>query len=136
MTRLVKVAVAAVIVLAVAGTAVAQSKYVPPVRGDVEVGVLPTVTKVDEKTKMVVTTIKVKNLSTTGSIAGLKVEAYWYDKANNPVTGGKARVAKPLLPGEVATMTIEMPKDPKMYRDQYLFSHANGKVKAKQLKSF
>ena len=136
MTRLVQVAVAAVVVLAVAGTAMAQGKYVPPVRGDVEVGVMPTVTKVDEKTKMVITTIKVKNLSTTGSIAGLKVEAYWYDKAGGMVTGGRARVPKPLLPGEVATLTIEMPKDPKMYRDQYVFAHANGKVKAKQMKTF
>jgi hypothetical protein len=128
--------VAAVIVLAVAGTAVAQSKFVPPVRGEVEIGVMPVVVKVDEKAKMVTTTIKVKNLSATGSIAGLKVEAYWYDKANNPVTGGKARLAKPLNPGEVATLTMEMPKDPKMYRDQYVFAHANGKIKAKQMKSF
>jgi hypothetical protein len=84
----------------------------------------------------VVTTIKVKNLSATGSIAGLKVDGYWYDKANNPVTGGKARLAKPLLPGEVATLTLEMPKDPKMYRDQYVFAHANGKVKTKPMKTF
>ena len=136
MTRLVQVAVAAVIALAVAGTAVAQSKFVPPVRGEVEVGVLTPVTKVDEKTKMVITTIKVKNLSGTGSIAGLKVEEYWYDKANNPVTGSKDRLAKPLLPGEVATLTLQTPKDPKMHRNQYVFSHANGKVKAKSMKAF
>src|SRR3972149_10483977 len=106
MTRLVQVAVAAVIALAVAGTAVAQSKFVPPVRGEVEVGVLTPVTKVDEKTKMVITTIKVKKLPGTGSIAGRKVEEYWYDKANNPVTGSKDRLAKPLLPGEGATLTL------------------------------
>ncbi|MDO8836607.1 MAG: hypothetical protein Q7V01_13480 [Vicinamibacterales bacterium] len=136
MTRLVQVAVAAVVMLAVAGTAVAQSKFVPPVRGEVEVGVLSPVTKVDEKTKMVITTIKVKNLSATGSVAGLKVEEYWYDKANNPVTGSRARLPKPLLPGEVATLTLETPRDPKMHRNQYLFSHANGKVKTKTMKTF
>ena len=136
MTRLVQVAVAAVIALAVAGTAVAQSKFVPPVRGEVEIGVMTPVTKVDEKTKMVITTIKVKNLSGTGSIAGLKVEEYWYDRANNPVTGSKDRLAKPLLPGEVATLTLQTPKDPKMHRNQYVFSHANGKVKAKSMKAF
>ncbi len=136
MTRLVQVAVAAVVILAVAGSAAAQSKFVPPVRGEVEVGVLPPVTKVDDKAKMVITTIKVKNLSATGSVAGLKVEEYWYDKDNNPVTGSKARLAKPLLPGEVATLTLETPKDPKMHRNQYLFSHANGKVKTKTMKTF
>ena len=136
MTRLVKVAVAAVIVLAVAGTAAAQAKFVPPVRGEVEIGVLAPVTKVDDKTKMVITTIKVKNLSGTGSIAGLKVEEYWYDKANNPVTGSKARLAKPLLPGEVGTLVLETPKDPKMHRNQYVFTHANGKIKAKSVKTF
>jgi hypothetical protein len=136
MTRLVQVAVSAVVILGVAGSAVAQSKFVPPVRGEVEIGVLTPVTKVDEKTKMVVTTIKVKNLSATGSVAGLKVEEYWYDKDNNPVTGSRARLPKPLLPGEVATLTIETPRDPKMHRNQYLFSHANGKVKAKNMKTF
>ncbi len=136
MTRLVKVVAAAVVALSVAGTAAAQSKFVAPARGEVEVGVMPPVTKVDEKAKMVITTIKVKNLSTTGSVAGLKVEEYWYDKANNPVTGSKARLAKPLMPGEVGTLTLETPKDPKMHRNQYVFSHANGKVKAKSVKTF
>ncbi len=136
MTRLVQLAVIAAVVLAVAGTAVAQSKFVPPVRGEVEVGVMPPATKVDTKTNMVITTIKVKNLSTTGSVAGLKVEEYWYDKANNPVTGSKARLAKPLLPGEVAELKLETPKDPKMHRNQYVFTHANGKVKTKTMKTF
>jgi hypothetical protein len=131
MTRLVKVALTIVAVLAIgAAVLVAQTKPpVAPVRGEVEIGVMPPQTKVDEPTKMVITTIRVKNLSPIGSIAGLKVEAYWYDKANNPVNGGRAKLAKPLLPGEIATLTIEMPKDPKMFRDQYVFSHANGKVK-------
>jgi hypothetical protein len=115
---------------------VAQGKFVPPVRGEVEVGVMPPATKVDTKTNMVITTIKVKNLSTTGSVAGLKVEEYWYDKANNPVTGSKARLAKPLLPGEVAELKLETPKDPKMHRNQYVFTHANGKVKTKTMKTF
>jgi len=136
MTRLAQVAPAAMVVLAIAATAAAQGKFVAPVRGEVEIGVLTPVTKVDEKTKMVITTIKVKNLSGTGSVAGLKVEEYWYDKASNPVTGSKARLTKPLQPGEVATLTLETPRDPKMHRNQYVFSHANGKVKTKMMKAF
>jgi hypothetical protein len=136
MTRLVYMVMAAVLVLALAGTATAQSKFVPPVRGEVEVGVLPPATRVDQKANMVITTIRVKNLSGTGSIAGLKIEEYWWDKANNPVTGSKARLAKPLMPGEEATLTLETPKDPNMYRNNYTFSHANGKVKTKPMKKF
>ena len=137
MTRLVQVIMAAMVVLAVAGTTMAQTaKFVPPIRGEAEVGVLPPQTKVDTKTNMVITTIQVKNLSGTGSIAGLKVEEYWWDKANNPVTGSKARLAKPLMPGEVATLTLETPKDPKMHRNNYQFSHANGKIKTKPMKAF
>lgn len=97
---------------------------------------LAPVTRVDQKTNMVITTIKVKNLSGTGSIAGLKVEEYWWDKASNPVTGSKTRLPKPLLPGEIATLTLETPKDPKMHRNQYVFTHANGKIKTKPMKTF
>jgi hypothetical protein len=128
--------VALVVVLALAGTAAAQGKFVPPIRGEAEIGVLAPVTRVDQKTNMVITTIKVKNLSGTGSIAGLKVEEYWWDKASNPVTGSKTRLPKPLLPGEIATLTLETPKDPKMHRNQYVFTHANGKIKTKPMKTF
>ena len=136
MTRLAQVLMALLVVLAVAGTAMAQAKFVPPIRGEAEVGVLPPQTKVDNKSNMVITTIKIKNLSGTGSIAGLKVEEYWWDKANNPVTGSKARLAKPLQPGEVAELKLETPKDPKMHRNQYVFTHANGKIKTKPMKAF
>ncbi|MEW5983096.1 MAG: hypothetical protein AB1806_12115 [Acidobacteriota bacterium] len=137
MTRLVQVVFSVIVLLALCvGTIVAQSKFVPPIRGEAEIAVLPTVTKVDAKTNMVVTTIKVKNISTAGSIAGLRVDGYWYDKANELVTGSRARLPKPLLPGEVAELKLEIPKDPKMFRDQYVFAHANGKIKTKQVKSF
>ena len=98
MTRLVKVALTVVAILAI-GTAVlvAQTKPpVTPIRGDAEIGVLTPVTSVDHKAGMVRTTIKVKNLSPTHSIAGLKVEEFWFDKGGNPVTGSRARLPKPL----------------------------------------
>lgn len=136
MTRLVYVAAAAVLVLALAGSATAQSKFVPPIRGEAEVGYLTPQTKVDNKANMVITTITIKNLSVTGSIAGLKVEEYWWDKNSNPVTGSKARHPKPLLPGEVVTLTLQTPKQPNMFRNSYQFSHANGKIKTKAMKAF
>src|SRR3712207_4733512 len=61
-----------------------RPKFVAPVRGEAEIGYLRPDTKVANNT--VVTTIKIKNLS-TGAIAGLKVEEFWWDKGNNPVGG-------------------------------------------------
>jgi hypothetical protein len=116
---------------------VAQTKApVTPIRGDAEIGVLKPVTIVDHKAGLVRTTIKVKNLSPTQSIAGLKVEEYWFDKGGNPVTGSRARLPKPLMPLEVAELKLETPKDAKMDRNTYTFSHANGKVKVKNMKEF
>jgi hypothetical protein len=138
MTRLVKVALTFVAILAIGSAALlAQPKPpVTPVRGDAEIGVLPPATIVDHKAGLVRTTIKVKNLSPTQSIAGLKVEEFWFDKGGNPVTGSRARWPKPLMPLEVAELKLETPKDPKMDRNTYTFSHANGKVKVKNMKAF
>lgn len=110
----------------------APAKYMPPVRGVADIGYTKPETKVikDE----VVTTIKVKNLS-VGPVAGLKVEEFWWDKAGNPVTGSVDRLKKPLQPGEVATITLRTPKNPKMDRNNYNFTHANGAVKTKLLKT-
>jgi len=138
MTRLVKVALMCVALVAI-GTAVlvAQTKPpVTPVRGEAELGVLPPATIVDHKAGIVRTTIKVKNLSPTNSIAGLKVEEFWFDKGGNPVTGSRARLPKPLLPLEVTELKLETPKDAKMFQNTYTFSHANGKVKVKNMKAF
>jgi len=107
-----------------------------PIRGDAEIGYMKPVTAVDHKANIVKTTIKVKNLSTTGSIAGLKVEEFWYDKDGNPVTGSKFRLQKPLQPLEVAELKLETPKDPKMNRNSYTFTHANGKIRTKLMKEF
>ena len=83
----------------------------------------------------VVTTIKVKNLS-YGSIAGLKLDEYWYDKAGNIVTGDSKRVMKPIMPNEIVTIELRTPKDPKMNRNTFQFSHANGNVKVATVPKF
>lgn len=137
MTRLVHAALVAVAVLVLcAGIAAAQGTYVAPIRGEADIAYMAPVIKVDHKANLVTTVIKVKNISTSGSIAGMKVEQYWWDKANNPVTGQKERLRKPLLPGETATFTLQTPKDPRMARDSYLFTHANGKIRPKLVKVF
>jgi hypothetical protein len=112
----------------------APVKFVPPIRGQAEIGIIKPVTK--REGKEIVTVIKVKNLSTTGSIAGLKLDEYWYDKAGNPVTGDTYRHRKPLMPEEVIEITLRTPVDPKMHQNQYNFSHANGPIKAKTFPKF
>jgi hypothetical protein len=102
------------------------AKFVPPVRGEAELGYLKPVTKRDGKE--IVTTIKVKNLS-KGPIAGLKVDEFWYDKAGDPVTGDTFRHRKLMMPGEVLDVTLRTPVNPKMDRNSYNFSHANGTIK-------
>ena len=114
-----------------AAPAAAPAKFVPPVRGTAEVGILKPVTK--RTGNEIVTVFKVKNLSTTNSIVGLKVEDYWYDKQGNPVTGDQYRHKKPLMPGEVIEVTLRTPVNPKMDRNQYKFEHANGTVNPKTL---
>lgn len=136
MARLVKVLAVVALVGVGAVTLAAQTKIYPPIRGQAEIGYLKPVTTVDHKAGIVKTVIKVKNLSTTGSIAGLKVDESWYNKSRNPVTGGKARLKKPLAPLEVADLVIETPRDPTMDTNAYVFSHANGTIKAKAMKQF
>jgi hypothetical protein len=112
----------------------AKPRLVPPVRGEAPLGYTKPVVKagkIDGK-DFVITTIRVKNLA-NGSIAGLKVDEFWYDKAGDPVTGDTFRHPKPLQPGEVITVTLETPRNPKMDRNQYNFSHANGSIKAQLL---
>jgi hypothetical protein len=112
--------------------AAAPVRLAPPVRGEAELGYTKPVSKRSPDGKFVVTSIKVKNLS-TGSIAGLKVDEFWYDKAGDPVTGDTFRYRKPLQPGEVIEVTRKTPVNPKMDRNQYKFEHANGAIKTKAL---
>jgi hypothetical protein len=108
-----------------------SSLGVPPqaraqtVNGLAEVGILQPVTKVEGKE--VVTTIKVKNLS-KGTIVGLKVDEYWYDKDGNPIPGDSKKLKQPLAPRAVSTIVLRTPVNPKMDRNNYVFAHDNGTV--------
>jgi len=110
-----------------AAPAAAPGKLAPPIRGQAELGYTKPVSKRDGKGN-IVTTIIVKNMS-NGSIAGLKVDEFWYDKGGEPVTGDTFRYRKPLQPQEVITVTLTTPINPKMDRNQYKFEHLNGTIK-------
>jgi hypothetical protein len=109
----------------------AKAKYVPPVKGVAQIGILPPQTKVDGKE--VVTKITVKNMS-LGAIHLLRVDEYWYDKGGNMLPGATQRWKKPFMPGEVIELELRVPKDTKFFRNTYNFSHANGQCKVKTLK--
>jgi hypothetical protein len=117
-----------------AAPAAAPVKLAPPIRGAANLGYTKPVTKaerVDGK-QFIVTTIQVKNLS-SGAIAGLKIDEFWYDAARNPLPGDTFRYRKPLQPNEVITVELRTPRDPKMVTNSYNFSHANGTIVPKLL---
>jgi hypothetical protein len=132
------------VVVLVAGTAAAQApkpatpepsgqapaakpRFVPPVRGEAPLGYTKPI--VDAKGKdFIVTTMKIKNLA-TGSVAGLRINEIWVNKAGETVTGANYRHPRPLQPGEIITVTLRTPRNAAMDRNQYEFQHANGTIK-------
>ena len=109
----------------------AAPRLVPAVQGEAQLGyTTPDVRNATiDGREFVVTTIEVKNMS-TGAIAGLLVDEFWYDRAGNPVTGANFRHPRPLQPEEVITVTLETPRNAQMDRNQYSFTHANGEIVA------
>jgi hypothetical protein len=105
----------------------AKPKLVAPVRGEAQIQFLQPVVK--QEGNMIVTTIKVKNVS-SAPIAGFKVDEFWYDKAGQPVTGSPTfRHPKPLQPGQVIDVVLRVPRAAGMFNNTYKFEHANGTVK-------
>jgi hypothetical protein len=103
----------------------AGKKFTPPFKGQADVDFTKPSSKNDKG--MVVTTIVVKN-NAAGPLLRLTVDETWYDAAGGLVTGGKGVINR-LEPGEVATVKIETPYNPKMKANNYNFSHANGTIK-------
>ena len=102
-----------------------RSAFATPVKGVALLGITQPATKVVGKD--VVTMIKVKNLS-KAPIAGLKVAEYWYDKEGNLLPGSSKQLRKALVPDEVQTIELRTVRNPKMDRNTYQFTHANGQV--------
>jgi hypothetical protein len=120
--------VSAAFAQAPAPSATPKPVWINPVRGSAEVQYLKPVIKREKD--MIVTTFQVKNVS-TGPIARLTIEEFWYDKTGNPVTGDKQFLKKPLMQGEVATIVLHTPTSANMDRNSFKFSHQNGDIKPK-----
>ena len=110
----------------------AGKKFTPPFKGQADVDFTKPVTKNNKG--MVTTTIQVKN-STNAPLLRLTVDETWYDDKGGLVTGGKGVINR-LEPGEVGTVKIETPFDPKMKANNYNFTHANGTVKPHRVEKF
>ena len=103
----------------------AGKKFTPPFKGQADLDFSGPVTK--NVKGMVTTVFQVKN-NMNAPLVRLTIDETWYDAAGALVTGGKGVVNR-LEPGEVGTVTIETPFNPKMKANNYNFSHANGTIK-------
>jgi len=112
----------------------AKPKLAPPLRGPIEIGYMMSAKREGDK---IVTTFQVKNLSATGSIIGLQIEQFFYDKGGNPIqgTGDRQRLKTPLQPNDVATIVLTSATVPGMQSPQHKFTYRDGTVKPKLLKS-
>lgn len=140
MRRLALVSVLACMFFTAAGFAQAPqapaqpAKYIPPVKGVATIEVIQMPTKRDGAD--LVTVIKVRNTA-DGSINLLKVDEYWYDAQSKIVSGAPyAHKKAPIRPGEIVEITLRSPFKPTAQRQQIMFRHANGDIKAKAVKEF
>lgn len=113
-------------------TLLSGRKVEPPFRGTADVEYTQPVTK--RNGDVVTTTIRLKNDS-PGPLARLTVAETWFDKSNAIVGGSQGTLEKMLEPGAVDTLTIQTPWNPKMNGNGFNFTHANGSVKPKRVKS-
>ena len=112
----------------------AGKKFTPPVKGEAQVEYTAPVTKAQPGKNLVVTTIKVRNIS-PAPIARLQIAETWYDKSGAIVAGGRGVINGMLQPQEIQTITIETAYNAKMSANNWNFTHANGAVKPARVKS-
>jgi hypothetical protein len=113
-----------------APAAQAPRKLISPIRGEATVEF--TAPNTSRKGGNVVTTMVIKNTS-TGPVAGFRLEESWADKSGNLAGGDVYRHPKPFMPGEVITVTLTTPANPRMTSNSFNFVHANGTVKPKRV---
>jgi hypothetical protein len=111
----------------------AGKKFTPPIKGLAEVQYVKSYGPKVEK-GMVITEYKVKNVS-NAPIPRLTIAETWYDGKGGIVTGGKGFINGLLQPNEVGTIRIETPYNTAAKQNMLNFSHANGDVKPKLVKS-
>jgi hypothetical protein len=104
-----------------------ESALVATIRGPGQVGYLQPVSR--RQRNEMVTTFRVQNTS-TNALAGFSVDEFWYDRGGDTVAGGSFRMQQPFLPGQIIEVEIRIPRDRRMSRNNYEFSHKNGVVEA------
>src|SRR3954465_7514197 len=109
----------------------APAKFIKPLKGTAEVEFMEVSAK--RIGDDIVTILKIKNLSPS-PVSLLKVDEYWYNKAQKLVTGDSAAWRKPFMPGEIIELTIKAPYKSDIAVSQYQFSHAGGSVNPKRVK--
>ena len=108
----------------------APRKLISPIRGEATVEFTrPNTTR---KGANVITVMVIKNTSAQ-PIAGFRLEESWADKSGNLAGGDTYRHPKPLMPGEVITVTLTTPANPRMASNSFNFIHANGTVKPRSV---
>ena len=104
-----------------------ESDLVATIRGPGQVGYLQPISQ--RQRNEMVTTFRIQNNS-TGALAAFKVDEFWYDRAGDTVAGGSFRMQQPFLPGEIVEVELRIPRNARMARSNYEFSHKNGVVEA------
>ena len=102
-----------------------ESELVATIRGPGQVGYLQPISR--RQRNEMVTTFRVQNTS-TNALAGFTVDEFWYDRAGDTVAGGSFRMQQPFLPGQIIEIEIRIPRDRRMARNNYEFSHKNGVI--------
>ena len=111
----------------------APAKWVRPVKGTATIEIIRGAPK--KIGSDIVTVLRIKNTS-SGSIALLKIDEYWYDRKLAVVSGDQQRITRPFNPGEIVEVTMKSPMKPDLYTNQYQFSHAQGDIKVTAVKKF
>ena len=114
----------------------AKAGFVTPLKGEAVIQVIPGTSRYDPKAKEVITTYKLKNMS-SAPVALMKLDEYWY--ANKKlVSTDTQRYRQPFQPGEIIELTTHAPADanPAGWSKNLTGSHANGKVTLKAVKAF
>jgi hypothetical protein len=112
----------------------AKARFATPLKGEATIDVVQGASRIVGKE--VVKTYKIKNTS-SGPIAMLKIDEYYYDKKGAMVSSAVQRHRQPFLPGEVIEMTTTAPLTPGVVGggNRAQFSHMNGTVKPTAVKA-
>lgn len=106
----------------------APPRFVTPMKGEAQVQILNPQSK--QEGNMLVTRIKVKNVS-KGPLIGFKADEYWYSAKGETVSGSPTfRHLKPFMPNDVIEVVLRSPWNAQMSRSLRQFAHQHGSVKA------